>query len=268
MNRILLVDGNNIAARAWHTGNPYGFFNMVLTISEELRPTHAAFVFDNGQKNWRYDAYPEYKARRKPSDPAMVEFLVSLQWHLASHLKAFAYPEADDGLGTLARLAEGLGFEVFILSSDKDMLQLITDSIRVVNFGFHFSDRRVLGFGDVLPKNLFLSYRALVGDSSDNLPGVRGVGPKTASALISRFGNIANIYNCISSCKPGVAKKLDSGRAFADLTYRLSVIRQDLPCSFVPEECLWDPDRLHSVSQELREWQSGESESVFEEELF
>lgn len=211
-NRLLLVDGHAYAYRAFHAirslnapdGSPtnaiYGFVKMLQKMLGTLKPSHLLVVWDGGLAAERMAALPEYKAQRPPTPEALDHQLPQLN----AWLDAVGYPqlqregtEADDWIGTYARRADGLGWGVVIASSDKDFMQLVTE--RTGLFNPNDKSEKVWAAADVEAKTgvqptQIVDWLALVGDSVDNIPGVRGVGPKTATELLKRFGTIESLY--------------------------------------------------------------------------
>ena len=211
-SRLLLVDGHAYAYRAFHAirslhgpnGAPtnalYGFIKMRQKLLGLLRPTHQLVVWDGGLATERRADLPEYKAQRPPTPDDLTLQLPQLEeW-----LDALGCPqlcrdgtEADDWIGTYARQAAAAGWEVVIASSDKDFLQLVDDRIRI--FNPNDKSEKLWTASDVVAKTgvepvQVVDWLALVGDSVDNIPGVPGVGPKTAADLLGRFGTVDALY--------------------------------------------------------------------------
>jgi DNA polymerase-1 len=211
-NRLLLVDGHAYAYRAFHAirslnapdGSPtnaiYGFVKMLQKMLLILEPSHLLVVWDGGLAAERLAALPDYKANR-PSTP---DALAAQFPQLNAWLDAIGYPqltrdgtEADDWIGTYARLGDAAGWNVVVASSDKDFMQLV--NARVGLFNPNDKSEKVWTDADVVAKTgvqpaQIVDWLALVGDSVDNIPGVRGVGPKTATELLKRFGTIEALY--------------------------------------------------------------------------
>ncbi len=218
-NRLLLVDGHAYAYRAFHAirslkapdGSPtnaiYGFVKMLQKMLLILQPSHVLVVWDGGLAPERLAALPEYKAQRPPTP----DELVSQFPHLAAWLDAAGFTqlqregtEADDWIGTYAKAAEAAGWGVVIASSDKDFMQLVTE--RVGLFNPNDKSEKVWAAAEVEAKtgvqpHQIVDWLALVGDSVDNIAGVRGVGPKTATELLKRFGSVAAIYARLAEIK-------------------------------------------------------------------
>ncbi len=209
--RLLLVDGHAYAYRAFHAirslnspdGRPtnaiYGFVKMLQKLEATVRPTHRLVVWDAGLAAERMAALPEYKANRPSTPEALDEQLPQLQTWLAAAGWASLQEEgteADDWLATYARRAEAAGWHTVLASSDKDFMQLVNDRIGLYNP--NDKSDKIWVAADVEAKTgvqpaQIVDWLSLVGDSVDNIPGVKGVGPKTATELLKRFGNVEQL---------------------------------------------------------------------------
>jgi len=210
MKKIALIDAYGFVFRAYHSlppllrkdqtpvGAVFGFTNMLIKLLAGLNVSHVAVVFDSGGKTFRNDIYPEYKANRPPCpEDLKPQFAIVRQATQALNLKAIEKVgyEADDIIATLAKKSAQQGFDVLIVSSDKDLMQLIDDKISM----YDAMKNRIIKEAEVLEKFMVspqqvLDILSLIGDSSDNIPGVRGIGPKTASELLKKFGTLENIF--------------------------------------------------------------------------
>lgn len=263
--KLLAVDGNSLINRAFYgirllttkdgvfTNGVYGFINMLNRIIEMENPDGVAVAFDLRKPTFRHELYKEYKAGRK----GMPDELASQMPILKEWLKLMGYSvlevegfEADDILGTLASASEESGNSCIIATGDRDSFQLISDSVTVLNTvtkGGHpeiirYDAAAIVEKYGVTPKQM-LDIKALQGDASDNIPGVAGVGEKTAGALVADFGGIENIYNNIDNIdiKPTLKAKLLASKDNAFLSYTLGEIRRDVPISrdlndYLPKE--------------------------------
>ncbi len=277
--RLFLIDGHALAYRAyfaltragdgsrWLTkaGEPtagvYGFVSILLRLLEQQAPEYLAVSFDTG-RTFRDDLYPEYKATRdKMPDDLRLQLDRIRQVVLAFGipiLEAEGY-EADDVLGTVARRAAEQGVRVIILSGDRDLLQLVDDSVHVELAGQKLSEAIDYGPQAVLDKfgvspGQLVDYKALVGDASDNIPGVKGIGEKTAVSLIQQYGSLEAIYEHLDEVPERFRTKLDSGRDSAYLSRRLSTIELDVPIEFDLESCraqAYDRTRVVELFREL-----------------
>lgn len=216
-NRLVLIDGYNFLFRAYYairhltrsdglpTGALFGFTRMLMNILVDIHSTHMAVVFDTGKKNFRHKIYPKYKANRPPAPEDLVpqfplarEAVEALNVHI---LEKVGY-EADDVIATLAARAAAKDFEVLIISSDKDLMQLVDSKISV----YDAMKNKKIGINEVKEKwgvepKKVLDILALTGDSSDNVPGVPGIGPKTALLLINKYGDTEGVIKNVDDIK-------------------------------------------------------------------
>ena len=266
MKKLMVLDGNSIVNRAFYgvsqnlttrDGQPtnaiVGFLNILNKLLEEETPDALCVTFDRKAPTFRHLAYEGYKANRH----GMPDELASQMPILKDVLSAMNIPmyeldgwEADDLLGTISVKDTAAGWETVVVTGDKDSLQLITDTTTVklvsTRMGRTTSKnmspeafREEYGFEPIH----IIDLKALMGDSSDNIPGVKGVGEKTAMALIQRYGSIAALYAAMPApemapgipAKPGVIKKLTEGAESARMSYDLATIRTDAPIDFIPE---------------------------------
>lgn len=222
--KLVLIDGHSILNRAFfgipdlsnseglHTNAVYGFLNIMFKILEEEQPDYLTVAFDVSEPTFRHKMYAEYKGTRKPMAselreqvPVMKEMLTAMG---VTIIEKGGY-EADDLLGTIAKRSEALGVEVSVVSGDRDLLQLATDHIKIripktKRTGTEIEDynaREVLEKYQVTPLQ-FIDVKALMGDTSDNIPGVPGIGEKTATSLIVQYGSIENAYAHVDEIKP------------------------------------------------------------------
>jgi len=249
-DRIMLVDGHSVAFRAYHAlpasladsrGRPanalYGFMNILFRVLNDHRPTHLAVTFDRG-RTFREALYPAYKASRGRA-PADFEPQVAALQGLLAALRAPVFEsdgfEADDLLATLAAQALALRFPVDILSGDLDILQLVGAGTRVIAPGKTFAEpvvydaARVRERYGIDPQQLG-DWKALVGDASDEIPGVAGIGQKSATTLLQQRGSLDAIYRDLDAI-PSVRMRtaLVNGRDAAAISRRLVTLRDDAP---------------------------------------
>lgn len=229
MSKLLLIDGHSILNRAYyglpdltnskgqHTNAVYGFLNMMFKYIDSEKPDHFAVAFDVSAPTFRHEMYKEYKGTRHPMDPELKEQVPMIQ----EMLTAMGVPivkqaglEADDILGTLSVQAEKAGYEVTIVSGDRDLLQLATDHVKISipktkKTGTEIEDyyaKDVLETKGVTPTE-FIDVKALWGDTADNIPGVPSIGEKTATAIIQSYQTVENAYAHIDEIKPPRAQK-------------------------------------------------------------
>ena len=217
MKKIALIDGYGFVFRAYHSipplarndGTPvgavFGFTTMLLKLLASLNVSHIAVVFDSGSKTFRNEIFPNYKANRPPCPEDLIpQFSIVRESAEALNIAILEQVgfEADDIIATIAKKSAKEGFEVVIVSSDKDLMQLIDENISM----FDAMKNKAISFNEVREKfsvepAKVLEVLSLIGDSSDNVPGVRGIGPKTASELINQFENIENLYENLDKIK-------------------------------------------------------------------
>ncbi|VFP78352.1 DNA polymerase I [Candidatus Erwinia haradaeae] len=250
-NLLILVDGSSYLYRAYYafpsftnnsgfpTGAIYGVLSMFRRLFLKYKPSHIAVIFDAKGKTFRDDIFVEYKIYRPPIPQ---ELKVQID-PLHKIIKAMGIPllvipgvEADDVIGTLALAAEKDGFNVLISTNDKDMAQLVTDNIKLI----HLVSHKIIGPKEVLdqygiPPELIIDFLALMGDSSDNIPGVPGVGIKTAQFLLRTFGGIIKIYSDLEKVaslsfrgSQTIMTKLEINKETAFLSYKLATIKTDV----------------------------------------
>ena len=263
--KLMVIDGNSILNRAFYGVRPlstrdgtptnavYGFLTILQKLVGEEEPDALCVCFDLKAPTFRHLAYEGYKAQRKP----MPEDLVVQVPLLKEVLDAMNIPryelegwEADDLIGTISKLDTAAGWETVIVTGDKDSLQLITQTARVKLVTTRMGQTATR---DMTPETFRAEYgfdpihiidlKALMGDASDNIPGVKGVGEKTAMDLIQRYQSVEAIYADLEAveAKPAVLKKLGEGREQARMSYELATIRCDAPVRFTPEEALRRP---------------------------
>ena len=250
-NPLILVDGSSYLYRAYHafppltnsagepTGAMYGVLNMLRSLLLQYQPSHVAVVFDAKGKTFRDDLFAEDKSRRPPMPDdrrAQIEPLHSMVKAMGLPLLVTPGVEADDVIGTLALEAEKAGHAVLISTGDKDMAQLVTPNVTLINT----MNNTILGPQEVcdkygIPPELIIDFLALMGDSSDNIPGVPGVGEKTAQALLqgiggldALYGNLENIATLSFRGAKTMAAKLEQNKEVAYLSYKLATIKTDV----------------------------------------
>lgn len=259
MERFILVDGNAILHRAYHALPPltnpkgivvnavYGFFTMFLKILEDFKPHFIAVCFDRPKPTFRKQMYAGYQATR----PQMASDLSPQIGIVHSILEKAHVPifeidgyEADDLIGTLSvEIPKSLhNTEVIIVSGDRDLLQLVNGKVRmlapvvgITNTTLYDSEKVKEKFG-IEPEQI-VDYKALVGDSSDNYPGVSGIGPKTASNLLKMYHSLENLYAHLGDVPPKVSEKLAQDAEQAALCKKLATIVTDAPIHIQPKEC-------------------------------
>ena len=264
MKKLLILDSNSILNRAFYgvrylsakDGTPtnaiYGFLNILLKLIKEQEPDYICAAFDVKAPTFRHKQYEGYKAQRKP----MPEGLAAQMPLAKDVLRAMGVTilekegyEADDIIGTVARLCEESEISCFIATGDKDDLQLASDKTKVIltvtksgyNETIIYDDKAVKEKYHVTPTE-FIDVKALMGDPSDNIPGVKGVGEKTAMSLIEKHHSIEYIYENIDDIglKGAMLQKMKDGREMAFMSKELATINRNTPIEFNAEECVFD----------------------------
>ncbi len=264
--KLMILDGNSIINRAFYgirsmnapDGTPtnavFGFLSILHKLYETEKPEAVCVAFDLKAPTFRHLKYAEYKAQRKgmPDElavqmPIMKDVLDAMG---IRRIELEGY-EADDLIGTVGRICEKSGWDCRIVTGDKDSFQLITEHTHVIHYKSRMGQTEIKEYDPTVfaeeysfaPKYI-VDLKALMGDSSDNIPGVAGVGEKTAMDLMHRFGSLSAIYDGLQSpdIKESVRKKLIAGKDSALMSYELATICLDAPISFEPQSCRWNND--------------------------
>ncbi|QDX99149.1 DNA polymerase I [Pectobacterium carotovorum subsp. carotovorum] len=290
-NPLILVDGSSYLYRAYHafppltnsageaTGAMYGVLNMLRSLLLQYHPSHVAVVFDAKGKTFRDELFENYKAHRPPMPEDLreqIEPLHKMVKAMGLPLLAVSGVEADDVIGTLAVQAEKAGKSVLISTGDKDMAQLVTPNVTLINT----MNNSILGPQEVcdkygIPPELIIDFLALMGDASDNIPGVPGVGEKTAQALLQGLGGLDSLYANLDKIAglsfrgaKTMAPKLEQHKEVAYLSYQLATIKTDveleLSCDQLTVNEL-DVDELHRLFSryEFKRWLSDVESGVW-----
>jgi DNA polymerase-1 len=271
LKEIYLIDGSAFIYRAFHAVAPltnasgfqtnavFGFVSMVNRLLRERQPSHIAVAFDTRGKVFRHQMYPDYKANRPPMPEALAAQVPYIK-EVVTALGLISYEEneieADDIIGTAARGLSSAGHQVVIVSGDKDLLQLIDDRITM----WDPMNDRVMDPDGVRKKyqvgpDQLLDCFALIGDSSDNVPGVPGIGPKTAAKLIGEFGTLEKLYDNVETLKKSKMKeRLIENRETAFLSRDLIRLKTDVAVPLTPDgyvRCDPDQEKLRELYTEL-----------------
>lgn len=261
MKKIILVDGNNLLFRSYYatsysgvimrnskgfpTNALYGFINMMNKIIEEENPNYILVAFDKG-KTFRHEKYKDYKAgRREMPEELKLQFPKAKEILDTMGIKHFEIDnyEADDIIGTLAKIVdEENEFIATIISSDKDLLQLISNEVEVkllkTKGSIRFDEETFKEYYGTTPIHM-IDLKALMGDASDNISGVKGIGEKTAITLLKKYGSLDEIYNNLENIGGKTAEKLETGKEDAYTSFDLATIYREVPISFTLEECIY-----------------------------
>ncbi|WP_003543981.1 DNA polymerase I [Desulfotomaculum nigrificans] len=274
LDTLLVIDGNSLVHRAFHalpllsnskgviTNAAYGFTNMLLKVLQEVEPGFVAVAFDKGKVTFRNEAYADYKGHRQATpDELRPQFVI-----VRDILKAMRIPyfelagyEADDLIGTITTRGEATGLNVIILTGDRDALQLVSPKTKVMLTRKGITEIELFDEGLVWDKfgvtpNQIVDLKALQGDASDNIPGVPGIGAKTAAALIKEHGSVEQIIKNIDNLTPRQQKLLRGMEEQAMLSKRLATIVTDVPMDLDLAACSWqgpDNQKLLEIFTEL-----------------
>ena len=273
---LVVIDGKSVFYRGYYampnlsnkkglpTGGIYGFTSMAIELLKRLKPDHVAVAWDKPKTNIRkrQSIYPNYKANRKPAPedfykqiPYLMDLIKAFGWNLYE----FDDYEADDIMGTLAYKASNAGINTYLVTSDLDMLQLIGPLVHVYVLKTGLSNIELFSPESFVTKyginvSQFLDYKALKGDSSDNIPGVSGIGDKGAVALLSQFKTLDNIYDNLALINSKIATKLAEGKKMAYLSKELAEIWLDAPLEIdfsKDRDSLVDKEKLTDLLNEF-----------------
>jgi DNA polymerase-1 len=302
LKKLVLIDSNAIIHRAYHalpktmstrkgelTNVVYGYTTTLIKVLEDIKPDYIAASFDISKATFRTQEYAEYKAHRVKADQELYDQIPRVR-QLLEVLNIPTYEmegfEADDCIGTISNMFEERspqqkfkGFKVYIVTGDKDAFQLIDGNIFVYDLKKGLSvaqiiNRKVIEIEWALQPEDFIDLKALAGDPSDNIPGVPGIGPKTAIDLLQRFDTLIKLYEQIESrdlnsedskqfdltakelnLKPRILKLLIDHKDQAFLSQRLATIRRDVPLDFNLEDCKWgdyDKEKVQDFFEEMQ----------------
>ncbi len=271
--RLLLVDGHAQAYRAFHAipaltspqGQPvnaiFGFIKILDRLLAEWQPTHVAVLWDGGLAAERMEIWPEYKAQRPPMPESLAAQLDSLQ----SYLPAAGYVsicqdgiEADDLIATLARRTENWAQQVIIASADKDFMQLVDGRVGLVNPNdktpIIWTEATVVQKTGVKPRQI-VDWLSLMGDKVDNIPGVPGLGPKTATKLLNQFGSVESLYAKLAEItSANLREKLAAAESAVRRNQRMVRLKEDLPLAEPAEQYRRRPPQTAVLAARYGEW--------------
>ncbi|MBN2050586.1 MAG: DNA polymerase I, partial [Spirochaetales bacterium] len=253
---VYLLDGYSLIYRSYfafmgrHLTSPdgrntsavFGFFRSLLSFIDEYNPEYFAVLMDSRQPTFRHRRYPEYKATREKAPQELHDQVPVIEKILnALGLRTCVMDgfEADDLMATLARLSRRQGVHCGIITGDKDLMQLVDDHTRILkpdkNTYIELDSSGVLDKVGVRPDQI-VDYLALTGDQADNVPGVKGIGPKTAAALLKQFETLEGIYDHLDACSAGQRKNLEEYKSDAFLSRELVLLRDDVPLELSLED--------------------------------
>lgn len=277
MKKLVLIDGNAIIHRAYHalpktmttrrgeqTNAVYGFATTLIKVLEDLQPQYIAASFDLAGPTFRHKDFADYKATRVKADQELYDQIPRIK-ELVLIMDIPIYEkegfEADDCIGTVVEKLKDEEIEIYIVSGDKDIFQLINEKVKVYSLRRGLSQMQIVDHQTIESEyNLqpadFIDLKALAGDTSDNIPGVPGVGPKTATDLIQKFDTLGGLYENLDSenIKPRIRELLKAHKNQAFMSQKLATIRRNVPIEFSLEECRWgeyDRSKLRTFFEEL-----------------
>ena len=265
MEKLILIDGNSIIYRAFfamppltnssgmHTNAVYGFTNMLLRLIQEEQPTHILVAFDAGKATFRHESYQDYKGGRDKTPPELAEQFPILRELLESFGISWfelAGYEADDIIGTLSKQGEQAGYDVLVVTGDKDMLQVVSDKVKVALTRKGVSEIEPYGPQEIedryqLKPLQIIDLKGLMGDASDNIPGVPGIGEKTALKLLHQFGSVEEVLAHLDELKGKMKENLTNYAEDARLSKQLATIFRE-----VPVERSWDDMVFAGITEE------------------
>ncbi len=273
---MLLLDGHSIAYRAFFalpaenfktvtgqtTNAVYGFTAMLINLLRDEKPTHVAAAFDVSRQTFRAEAYPEYKANRSATPDefrGQVELTKDVLGALGIPVMAIEGFEADDIIATLTTQATAAGFRVLIVTGDRDSIQLVNENVTVLYPRKGVSDLTRFTPDEVMTKygltpNQYPDYAALRGDPSDNLPGIPGVGEKTAAKWIREYGDLNTLVEKVDQVKGKVGDALRANLSSVVLNRQLTELMRDVPLPYTPDQLAqgpWDREKIHQLFDDL-----------------
>ncbi|AEM78390.1 LOW QUALITY PROTEIN: 5'-3' exonuclease, resolvase-like domain-containing protein [Thermoanaerobacter wiegelii Rt8.B1] len=256
MSKFLVIDGSSLMYRAYyalpmlttseglHTNALYGFTMMLIKLIEEEKPDYIAIAFDKKAPTFRHKEYQDYKATRQAMPEELTEQVDLLKEIIDGFniktLELEGY-EADDIIGTISKLAEEKGMEVLVVTGDRDALQLVSDKVKVkiskkgITQMEEFDEKAVLERYEITPQQ-FIDLKGLMGDKSDNIPGIPNIGEKTAIKLLKEFGSVENLLQNLSQLKGKIKENIENNKELAVMSKRLATIKRDIPIEIDFEE--------------------------------
>ena len=253
-----------INSKGLDTSAVFGFVNTLVEVIKKEKPTHLAVVFDTKKPTERHVEYPEYKAHRE----AMPDGLRDALPYIDKLLEAFNIPklykdgyEADDVVGTLAKKAEKAGFQVYMMTSDKDFAQLVSDNIFMYRPGNKWQPTAVWGIPEVLDKfdiqrvDQMIDFLRMMGDSAENIPGIPGIGEKTAQKFIKQYGSMEGLFANSHELKGKMKENVEASEEIGLLCKKLVTIITDVPIEFDAEQMRLVPkneEKTHTTQTHAR----------------
>ena len=297
--RLIIIDGNSIINRAFyalpdmtnseglHTNAVYGFTRMLFKIIDDYKPTHISVAFDMKAPTFRHEEFSEYKAGRKKMPNELGQQLQPLKELLDTfniHRMEMAGFEADDLIGTVAKKAENDDFKVYIVTGDKDAIQLASNKTTTLITKKGVGEVEEYNYDSVVERyemtpTQFIDLKGLMGDKSDNIPGVPGIGEKTGIKLIKEFSSIENLIENTNQLKGSVKKKIEENKDQAVFSKKLATIITDVPIEISLDELSYGDYDKNAVIEEFKKFgfntlikqvlamDGGNEESIVEEKI-
>ncbi len=240
-----LIRAPRITSKGKNTNAQFGFTNTLVELINNQKPTHMAVCFEGGRPSDRVNDFSEYKANRQEVPEDLMAAMPDIKKIIAGfNIPMMEYDgfEADDVIGTLSKQAEKLGYEVFMVTPDKDYGQLVSDKVKIYKPGYQGGDVEIMGAEQVCEKwgiqnvDQVRDILGLMGDAVDNIPGIAGVGQKTAAKLITEYGSVENILAAADGIKGSLGEKIRAGREAAIMSKKLATIICDVPVEFHEED--------------------------------
>ncbi|MFT3902954.1 MAG: DNA polymerase I [Niabella sp.] len=258
-----LIRSPRLTSKQKNTNAQFGFTNTLVELITKQKPTHMAVCFDTHALTERHTDYSDYKANRQETPE---DILIAVP-DIKRIIRGFNIPviesdgyEADDIIGTLSKQAEAAGYEVFMVTSDKDYGQLVSDKIKIYKPGYQGGDVEIIGPEEVCAKwnirnvSQVIDVLGLMGDAVDNIPGIMGVGEKTAAKLLAEYETLENVLANAENIKGALGKKVQEGKEMAILSKKLATIITNVPVTFHEEDFRikdWDKETLKEIFEEL-----------------
>lgn len=258
-----LIRAPRITSKGKNTNAQFGFTNTLVELINNQKPTHMAVCFEGGRPSDRVNDFADYKANRQEAPEDLMAAMPDIKRIISGfNIPLMEYDgfEADDVIGTLSKQAEKLGYEVFMVTPDKDYGQLVSEKVKIYKPGYQGGDVEIMGVPEVCEKwgiqnvGQVKDILGLMGDAVDNIPGIAGVGQKTAAKLIAEYGSIETILEAADAIKGSLGEKIRAGRENAIMSKKLATIICDVPVDFHEEDFRlkeWNKEALQEVFNEL-----------------
>ncbi len=273
MKKFLIIDGNAILHRSFHAlpsltgkngpvGAVFGFFSMLLKALKEIKADFLVVCFDYPAPTFRHQQFIGYQIKRPKMDPALTKQVDLTQLMVKKiGIPIFSQKgfEADDLIATISQKLKKKPIKVIILTGDRDLMQLVSNKINLLMPIQGLSQTKIIGPTKVkeylgLAAKQVVDFKALVGDPSDNYPGIPGIGPKTAVKLLDQYFSLSRIYENLDKIEPGLRKKLKDGQKAAKLSYQLAKVVKNAPLEFNLGKAVWNEQKLKNMAAILREY--------------